>query len=103
MIAVLVEELFIRDLLSSFVVSSPCDRTVFVEQVSSQPFTAERGAPMAIAASSGRVSLSVLNCIEKRSNAYAISNQCDERPKMHGSRASHMLQLGCGPIVTKNA
>jgi hypothetical protein len=52
MMTVLVGELVIRDLPSSFVVSSPCDRTVFVEQVSSQPFTAERGAPMAIAASS---------------------------------------------------
>jgi hypothetical protein len=55
MMTVLVGELVIRDLFTSFVVSSPCDRTVFVEQVSSQPFTAERGAPMAIAASSGRV------------------------------------------------
>jgi hypothetical protein len=47
-------ELVIRDLLLSFV-SSPCDQTIFVEQVSSQPFTAEHGVPMAIAASSARV------------------------------------------------
>jgi hypothetical protein len=55
MMTVLVGELVIRDLPSSFVVSSPCNRTVFVEQVSSQPFTAERGAPLAIGVSSGRV------------------------------------------------
>jgi hypothetical protein len=39
MMKVLVGELVIRDLLLSFE-SSPCDRTIFVEQVSSQPFTA---------------------------------------------------------------
>jgi hypothetical protein len=54
MMKVLVGELVIRDLLLSFE-SSPCDRTIFVEQVSSQSFTAEHGVPMAIATSSAGV------------------------------------------------
>jgi hypothetical protein len=48
-------------------------------------------------------SLSVLNCTEKRSNACARTDQCAERLKMHESRESQLLQLGFGPIVTKNA
>ena len=102
MMTVLVGEWAIRDLLLSFV-SSPCDRTIFVEQVSSQPFTAEHGRADGDRHFIRTGSLSVLNCADKRSNACARTDQCAERLKMHGSRESQMLQLGFGAIVTKNA
>src|SRR6266478_2178775 len=41
------------------------------------------------------------HCAKTESNAYARTDQCAERLKMHESRESQMLQLSLERIVTK--
>ena len=72
---------------------SSLDPAVFVEQASSQPFTAERGEAMAAP------SEWFIACLEQRM-CQTIS--MSGKSKAVRNRRVYMLQLGCGRILSKN-